>query len=217
VGEGAKVTASSWLSSVINQIIEFSNSVSGLASLVALVAAAIAYSLPLILPSPLRSMIGPWWAYGYFYQRGQDPIFYKEACAVSHYWLWPWALRITSIPLGADGKESGLRYRGFGWYRSIYVYFNCYEPIYDDTVFEVYRRVMDETHSDDLLFGVHVGKSYDETVFQASTVLMSKQELVQRDPNLSEAERLGQEEAEFQRISAAYAQHDEMRGLMLIK
>lgn len=207
-------------SELFGSVVEIGNSFSSIFTLLAIAAAVCAYLSPWVLPSPLRDLVGDnWWTYGYFHRRDGTPVFYKERSKISHYWLWPWVLRVRSDhdPLGAKSDERH-RYNGFCWYRSIYVYFTAHEPIFDDTTFEIYRRVMDPDNRDDFLVGFHMAKSYDETVVQCSVQIMKKGELVERGSGMSEKDQQDEETKEFSRLAGLFVDlNKNPQGLLLLQ
>lgn len=109
-----------------------------------------------------------------------------------------------SVPDVSSAPGTSTKYSGTCWYRSSHVFFKMREPIYDDTTFEIFRRVMDERHTDDLLIGLHLGKSYDDAVFEANLLVVSKGPLVTFDPTISENDRQAQEIKKYKELAKSY-------------
>lgn len=67
-----------------NLLLDIGGVWAGLATLAALLAAVWQYYVkPVLLPSPVRSLLGDWWAYGYFYDR-DGCHFYREKATFRH-------------------------------------------------------------------------------------------------------------------------------------
>jgi hypothetical protein len=178
-----------------------------------------AYLAPLVLPLPLKRLVGEWWMYGYFYERNTGHHFYVERARMRHKYIWPWRLYVESWPVDRDTGAAQLKtvYRGTCWYRSCYIYVQAQEPIYDDQTFEIYRRVMDERHDDDQFVGLHLGKAYDDTVFEAGAVIMRKEPLAESRPDESPVARRTREEAEFKKVIELYTKCNAETGELLIR
>lgn len=115
------------------------------------------------------ALLGAWYGYA-FYEGRRGPIFYREKITIARGVL-PWRFLITSIPI-TDGETSA--YKGHVRVRAPFLYSATREPVYEDRTFEISRRIMDERHSADLMVGLHIGRSYEETVHAACAYVWSK-------------------------------------------
>lgn len=126
-----------------------------------------------------RALLGDWVEYGFF-QTKNGPHFYKERVTIKRHPITPWRLIAESKPISA-GKSTV--YRGTVISRPPYLYCRSFDPIYHDRTFEILHRKMDvKLHNADTFVGIHLGKTYEDTIHTACAVLMTRIEL---DPNAS--------------------------------
>lgn len=145
------------------------------------------------------SLLGVWFTYGYFHS-AEGAVFYKEKGEIRRNRFLPWIFEVETKPLDGDGSTI---YKGALSYHAPYLYFTTFEPIYHDRTFEIYCRRMNTSSESKLLFGIHLGRSFDEGVHTACAVLMSRGEL---DENASAIKLADEavEKREFMRLVGPY-------------
>jgi hypothetical protein len=130
-------------------------------------------------PKP-DSLVGIWFQYGYF-ASDHGPRFLKERVKIKRHPVLPWRLYVVSSAVSEAGK--GTIYRGQVRRSSPFLYCTCFEPIYGDRTYEIWRQVLDtKTHNIEAMIGLHLGKSYVPTVHTACAVVLTRTEL---DPRAS--------------------------------
>lgn len=144
-------------------------------------------------------LLGKWYGYSYFYD--SDHVrFYKEVINVRRSRLIPWRLVHGTEPCG-DGKDNEedktTGYFGPVYYHAPYVHTSAYESSSGDRTFDIGRLVMSEDHKYKTIVSIHLGNSYEETVYSASAYLWVRDQL---DPSSNEKLPPNEnEELEFRR------------------
>jgi hypothetical protein len=125
------------------------------------------------------AILGRWYGYGYF-ETLEGPLFYREIISVTRRRWLPWLLRLQAKPVGSDDVT---RCDGTISVSPPFVYVTCYEPVFGDRTYEIYRWKMGADHRPGLLIGIHLGRSYEEHIHSATAFIMTRSPL---DPATSE-------------------------------
>lgn len=147
-----------------------------------------------------KALLGDWFEYGFF-QSHNGPHFYKERVTIKRDMFLPWRLTQICKPVTA-GKSTS--YRGRFISRPPFLYGIGFDPVYNDRTFEILHRKMDtRLHDADTFIGIHLGKTYEETMHCACAVVMTRREL---DPNVSPVKSadINVEKAKFTEIISPY-------------
>jgi hypothetical protein len=146
----------------------------------------------LLVSNHTRALLGDWFMYGFF-QTVSGHEFYKETVTIKRQFLLPWRLKIASTPVS---KSESTVYKGTVISDPPFIYTTNFDPIYHDRTFEIFRRVMDKNHDAKTFVGIHLGRTYEETIHSACAVLMTRSEL---DPTASKL-KIADEEIEKKRF-----------------
>lgn len=146
-----------------------------------------------------KAILGKWYGYAYF-QSIDGPRFYREINIIEKSKIFPWKLIMKAHPVG---KNSVTKYNGTINFNPPYIYMNTFDPIYGDRCSELYRWQMTESHEASLLVGIHLGRTFEESMHNATPMIMTSSSL---DPNASEScpARADIEQQEFDRLVARY-------------
>src|SRR5262245_28508139 len=93
-----------------------------LAAAAAILGGLATYLSPIVLPTPLNSLVGDWYSYAYFHDR-KTSHFYREQMRLTYLLRWPWILKVVATPVILTNKDvKPTRYVGTCWYRSSKVF-----------------------------------------------------------------------------------------------
>lgn len=151
-----------------------------------------------------RALLGDWYFYGLF-QAKDGAQFYKEKVSIRRNPVVPWRLIIESK---AMTNGTSVRYRGTIVSHPPFLYCSGFDPIYHDRTFEILQRKMDaQLHDAEMFVGIHLGKTYEDTIVGASAVVMARSELYS-NPSQKRVAETEVEKARFLEIIRPYFKTD---------
>lgn len=157
-----------------------------------------------------RAIMGVWYGYAFF-QNQDGPVFYREVNTIRR--SAPWRLSLSAKPIGS---EEVTHYQGTVRFNPPYVYINTFEPVYADRCSELYRWQQSDRHDASMLVGIHLGRTYEEAIHNATPMIMARRQL---DPKASvnQMADVEVERAEFLRIVQRHFKLDDSTFQLLFQ